>query len=138
MNVMVIHGPGTMLYGRDDVENSGNDTLDDIDLRVRQKASEYDIDIIFMRTNLEGEIIDALYRALESCDGVVLNAGAYTYYSLAIAEAVKSIGIPVIEVRPKNDDEGRLSVIAPHCMGRIAGLGSSVYSLAIDAFSEIE
>ena len=139
MNIMIINGPGTMLFGREDVKNSGNDSLDDIDLRAREKAADYDIDLIFMRTNLEGEIIDALYRALDTADGVILNAGAYTYYSHAIAEAVKSIGIPVIEVRTNNDEKelGR-SVIAPNCVGRITGLGSSVYTLAIEAFSEMQ
>ena len=137
MKIMVINGPGTALLGRDDVKNSGNDTLDDIDLRIRERAEDYDMDVVFVRTNLEGEIVEALYRALDTCDGVVLNAGAYTYYSYVIAEAVGAIGIPVIEVRVDNDISGAVSVVCPKCAGRITGLGTAVYTLALEALSEM-
>ena len=136
MKILVINGPGTWLLGREDVRNSGNDTLDDIDLRVREKAADCDIEVDFVRTNYEGEIIESLYRALEEFDGVILNAGGYSYSSYAIAEAIEAVGIPVIEVCPKKERGNLTSVISPYCAGRICGFGSSVYTLAIEAFSE--
>lgn len=140
MNVMIINGPGTELLGREDVKGSGNDTLNDIDLRVRERAGDYDITPIFVRTNYEGEIIEALYRAFDECQGVILNAGAYAYSSYAIAEAISSVGVPVIEVSTGKDGGifGKSSLLTPYCAGKICGLGTAVYTLALEALWELQ
>ena len=140
MKVMVINGPGTALLGRQEIKGSGNDTLNDIDLRVREKAEDYDIKVTFVRSNYEGEIIEAIYRAHEEFDGIILNAGAYAYSSTAIADAINSVGTPVIEVSTGKEGGifGKSSILTPFCTGKIYGLGTAVYTLALEALGELQ
>ena len=92
-------------------------------------------EIDYFQSNHEGDIIDALHRA--ECDGIILNAGAYTHTSLAIADAIKAISIPVIEVHISNiasrEAIRHTSLIAPVCRGSIAGFGLNSYFLAAQA-----
>ena len=112
--------------------------MDADDLRlvpVLRKAAELGVQVDFFQSNHEGDIIDALHRA--DCDGIVLNAGAYTHTSLAIADAIKAIQIPVIEVHISNvasrEPIRHTSLIAPVCLGSIAGFGLTSYFLAAQA-----
>lgn len=92
-------------------------------------------EVDYFQSNHEGDIIDALHRA--DCDGIILNAGAYTHTSLAIADAIKAIQIPVIEVHISNvasrEPIRHTSLIAPVCLGTIAGFGLNSYFLAAQA-----
>ncbi len=91
--------------------------------------------------NAEGAIIDALHAARKSCDGVVINPGAYAHYSYAIADAIGAIGIPVIEVHLSNvaarEPFRRKSVTAAACRGVVSGLGVTGYLLALRALAEL-
>ncbi len=98
-----------------------------------------DHELVYFQNNVEGEIINALQQANEDSDAIVLNAGGYTHTSVAIGDAVKSMGIPVIEVHISNvfsrEEFRHISHIAPYCQGSIIGLGLDVYRLAISHLS---
>ena len=135
--ILVLNGPNMNMLGKRQPEIYGNVTLDDINRDITESFAG--IDFRFAQFNSEGAIIDSLHGASTdpSCAGVVLNAGAYTHYSYAIADAVASISKPVVEVHMTNvfgREEFRAnSVIAPYCIGSISGFGSYSYHLAIMA-----
>jgi 3-dehydroquinate dehydratase-2 len=106
-----------------------------------ERAQQLGMQCEIFQSNHEGEIIDKLHSARKDCFGVVLNAGAYTHYSYAIADAIKAIRIPCIEVHISNifarDAFRSNSVIAPVCKGSISGFGLQSYYLAVTALAEM-
>jgi 3-dehydroquinate dehydratase-2 len=137
--ILIIHGPNLNLLGKREPEIYGEMTLAQINSRLRKLAREREASVKIAQTNSEGAIIDLLHRAISWADGVILNPGAYTHYSLAIHDAVKACGLPVIEVHLTNiqarEEFRRRSVIAPACLGQIAGLGWQSYALALEALT---
>ena len=137
MKILVINGPNLNLLGEREPAVYGGDSLQAIndDLFTRAKRMGYDMS--FFQSSNEGSIIDRLHDARLDCDGVILNAGAYTHYSYAIRDAIAAINIPVIEVHLSNinnrDEFRKTSVIAPVCRGSIAGFGKISYMLALNA-----
>ena len=119
----------------------GSDSLEEIQREILEKAKQIGAEVDFFQSNHEGAIIDALHEAMDSYDGVVLNAGAYTHYSYAIRDAIAAIKIPVVEVHMSNvnsrDEFRHTSVIAPVCAGTIAGFGKNSYILGLRAAAEI-
>ncbi len=136
--ILIINGPNLNLLGRRQPEIYGHDTLDDIAARVN---AEFDgiAHIEWWHSNREGEIIDRLHLAGydEQWSGIVLNAGAYTHTSLAIADAIAAIQVPVVEVHLSNvfsrEEIRHQSLIAPVCAGSISGFGAKSYSLGVRA-----
>lgn len=139
--IIVIHGPNLNLLGEREPGVYGNDSFDSINAEIAQKAKSKGFEIEIFQTNLEGGIIDMLHEARLKFDGVILNAGAYTHYSYAIRDAISAIKIPVVEVHLSNiharEEFRHTSVIAPVCVGQIAGFGKNSYMLAVDALYEI-
>lgn len=139
--IIVIHGPNLNLLGEREPGVYGNDSFDSINAEIAEKAKSKDFEIEIFQTNLEGGIIDMLHEARLTFDGVILNAGAYTHYSYAIRDAISAIKIPVVEVHLSNiharEEFRHTSVIAPVCVGQIAGFGKNSYMLAVDALAEI-
>lgn len=137
MRVLVIHGPNLNLLGEREPEIYGKATLRDVDAAIARLAQELGVDVRSVQHNGEGAIIDALHAARGECDAVLLNAGAFTHYSYAIADAIAAIRIPVIEVHLSNvharEDFRRISVMAPVCRGSIGGFGVHSYLLALRA-----
>jgi 3-dehydroquinate dehydratase-2 len=137
MRVLVIHGPNLNLLGEREPEIYGTQTLTDIDDAIAALAREMGIEVQCVQHNGEGEIVDALHGARSQYDAIVINPGAYTHYSYAIADAIAAIRIPAIEVHLSNiaarEAFRRTSVIAPVCKGSIAGFGSESYILALRA-----
>ncbi len=134
MNIQIINGPNLNLLGIREPGIYGRRSFDEFltVLRSRYPAQA----IGYFQSNVEGKLINALHAAMGNCAGVVLNAGAYTHTSVAIADAVAAIGIPVIEVHISNvmarEEYRRQSYIASKCIGSISGLGLEGYALAID------
>jgi 3-dehydroquinate dehydratase-2 len=95
------------------------------------------VEIDYYQSNCEGQLIDKLQNAGFSADGIVLNAGAYTHTSIALADCIRSITSPVVEVHISNvqqrEDYRRQSMIEPACIGVIAGFGLESYRLAVEA-----
>ena len=139
--IIVIHGPNLNLLGEREPGVYGNDSFDSINAEIAEKAQSKGFEIEIFQTNLEGGIIDMLHEARLTFDGVILNAGAYTHYSYAIRDAISAIKIPVVEVHLSNiharEEFRHTSVIAPVCVGQIAGFGKNSYMLAVDALAEI-
>jgi 3-dehydroquinate dehydratase-2 len=132
--VLIINGPNLNLLGRRQPEIYGSETMDS----TLDKLSKL-CQVEYFQSNHEGEIIDRLHAVGfdHSYAGVVLNAGAYTHTSLAIADAIAAIEIPVVEVHISNiaarDEVRHHSMIAPVCCGSIAGFGLDSYRLGVEA-----
>ena len=140
MRLLIIHGPNLNLLGEREPSIYGTQTLDEINARITDEARELGIEVQCMQSNSEGAIIDALHAARLNCDGVIINPGAYSHYSMAIADAVRSIAIPVVEVHLSNiaarEEARRISVVAAACRGSVAGFGCDSYLLALRSFAK--
>ncbi|MDE6650949.1 MAG: type II 3-dehydroquinate dehydratase [Paramuribaculum sp.] len=134
--ILIINGPNLNLLGMREPGIYGKETMTDVIERLRSRFSEVKID--YFQSNHEGAIIDRLHEAdKEDYAGVVLNAGAYTHTSLAIADAIAAISLPVVEVHISNiaarESIRHTSLISPVCRGMIAGFGTDSYRLGIEA-----
>lgn len=134
--ILFVHGPNLNLLGTRQPEIYGTETLADINRNIVLQSSDA-CEYLTVQHNAEGDIIDAIHKAGTdaNCVGIVLNAGAYTHYSYAIADAIASVDKPVVEVHLSNvfarDEQFRsTSVIAPVCVGSLAGFGWPGYVMA--------
>ena len=139
MKILVIHGPNINLTGKREPGHYGTETLDDINAQILAYAKEKGLECETMQSNHEGAIIDFIHGAMQDCAGIILNAGAYTHYSYAIHDAIAAVPVPCIEVHFSNVHARGgwrdTSVIAPACIGCIAGFGKQSYLLALDYFA---
>jgi 3-dehydroquinate dehydratase II len=137
ISILVIHGPNLNLLGLREPGVYGTQTLDEINRRIAEHAESTGVTVRCFQSNHEGAIIDQLHEAITWADAVVINPGAYTHYSHAIADAVRAIRLPVVEVHLSNvharEEFRRHSVIAPAAVGQIAGFGPASYLLGLDA-----
>ncbi len=135
MHILIINGPNLNLTGKREPDIYGDTTFEVI-LEALRKAYPGD-SIAYVQSNLEGEIIDHLQQADGTYDGVILNAGGYTHTSVAIGDALAAVVVPVVEVHMSNIDRRepfrKISHIAAHCIGSIAGFGPGSYFLALEA-----
>lgn len=136
--ILIINGPNLNLLGVREPDIYGKVSMEDYINAI--KADYPNVEIDYFQSNHEGDIIDRLHDEGfdEELNGIVLNAGAYTHTSLAIADAIKAIKVPVIEVHISNvqarESIRHTSMISPVCRGVIAGFGLDSYRLAIEAF----
>ncbi len=141
MKVHVINGPNLNLLGTREPEIYGHETLDEINRRVADHAKQLGIDPSFAQSNVEGEIVNELQQADRDCAAIVINPGAYTHTSLAIADAIRAISAPVIEVHLSNiharGRERARSVTATAARGLVCGFGADGYLLAMDAIPRV-
>lgn len=136
MKIMVINGPNLNRLGTREPSIYGHQQLEDVISTLQEKAAEMDCEIIAKQSNHEGDIIDWIHAAEEDgCNGLLLNAGAFTHYSYAIRDAISSVQIPTIEVHLSNiyarETFRHTSVIADAVVGQITGLGSIGYELGV-------
>jgi len=141
MRVLVIHGPNLNLLGEREPEIYGSKSLADIDAEIARTAHALGIEVTCAQYSSEGDIVDALHAARTGADVVLLNPGAYTHYSHAIADAVAAIRVPVIEVHLSNiaaREEFRAhSVVARVARGTVAGFGADSYVAALHIAAKI-
>lgn len=134
MNIQIINGPNLNLLGVREKSVYGETSFEDYLESLRKRYAN--ITINYYQSNVEGEIINKLHEAGFSCDGIVMNAGAYTHTSVAIADAIAAIKAPVIEVHISNvykrEEFRHKSLLAANCKGVIAGFGLDSYRLAIE------
>ena len=135
--ILVLHGPNLNLLGTREPEIYGKMTLADINGRLETRAKRAGVLIEFLQSNHEGVLVDAIQEAQGKYDFILLNAAAYTHYSIALRDAIGSIDVPVIEVHLSNihkrEEFRHHSVIAPVVMGQVAGLGAESYLAALEA-----
>lgn len=137
MKVLVIHGPNLNLLGSRELSVYGSSTLDDVNKVVQSAADALDIAVTFHQTSREGEIIELLHGGIDQVAGAVLNPAAYSHTSRAIADAIRAVPYPVIEVHLSNiharEPWRRHSVTAEAARGIVAGLGAQSYVAALHA-----
>jgi 3-dehydroquinate dehydratase-2 len=138
VKILCIFGPNLNLLGEREKDIYGTLTFGEIQELLREEARKRGILVEIFQSNHEGDIIDTIHEAKGRYDGIVINPGAYTHYSIAIRDALKAVGIPTIEVHMSNiyarEEFRRSSIIAPVCWGQISGLGHLGYLLALEAF----
>lgn len=138
MKIHIINGPNLNLLGKREPSMYGTKTFQDFfnDLQFEFK----ELELSYFQSNIEGELISELQEADQNVDGIILNAAGYTHTSIAIADAIKAINTPVIEVHISNvfarEEYRKNSFISPYVKGVIAGFGLQSYALAIIAFKE--
>lgn len=136
--ILVIHGPNLNMLGTREPEIYGSTTMQDINAMLAEQAENEGIETEFYQSNYEGGLIDKIQQSGESgIDFIILNAGAFTHYSIALRDAIASVNVPVIEVHISNvhtrEEFRHRSVIAPVVMGQILGFGVDSYSAAMFA-----
>ncbi len=141
LRILIMNGPNMKALGQRQPEIYGNDTLDVIPTRVQELMPHLaqDISLEFFQSNHEGALIDRLEQAKEEgMDGVVLNAGAFTHTSLALADCLAWIKLPCVEVHISNvlareEEIRQKSFIGRHVIGVVAGFGIQSYALGVQA-----
>jgi 3-dehydroquinate dehydratase-2 len=133
LQLAIVNGPNLNLLGIREPHIYGNQTFDDHLIQLRKRFPGAAID--YYQSNVEGELINYLHSCMGKVQGIILNAGAYTHTSIALADAISATGIPVIEVHISNvlarEDYRKTSFIAAKCIGSISGLGMNGYALAV-------
>lgn len=138
LSLMVINGANLNFLGIREPEIYGKEDHKSLESYLQTLSKRYRVEIEYVQSNSESGIIDAVQRAyMEKKDGIVLNAGAYSHYSYAVYDALRSVNLPVIEVHISNvyareEEFRKKDVIAPACKGVISGFGFDSYRLAID------
>lgn len=134
MKLLFINGVNLNLTGKREPGVYGSETLEDINQAIAEHFK--DDECQFFQSNVEGEICTAIQSA--DCDGIILNAGAYTHYSVAIRDAISAIKIPVIEVHMSNvyarEEFRHKSMLSAVCKGVVLGFGKNSYILAGESF----
>ena len=135
--VFVLNGPNLNLLGTREPEIYGYDTLDDIARMLEAKAQELGLAIDMRQTNHEGVLVDWLHEARAvGAKAVLLNAGAYTHTSIALLDAIKAIGVPVIEVHlsdpAKREEFRHISYVGMGAVDEVKGLGPRGYAVALE------
>lgn len=141
MKILIINGPNLNMLGVREPEIYGKETLEDINNKICEYAKSVGAECDFFQSNGEGEIISKIHTVLTEYDGCIINAGAYTHYSYAIADAISAVNKPFVEVHLSNvhsrDEFRHKSVISGVCKGVIAGFGSESYLLAVKALASL-
>ena len=137
MKILVINGPNLNMLGIREPAVYGTGTYDDLLSYIKGAAATRGVDVDFFQSNHEGALVDAIQQAyFDGYDGIVMNPGAYTHTSIAILDAVKSVGIPTVEVHISDvttrEDFRQVSYVRAACVGTVMGKGFDGYIEAMD------
>lgn len=139
--ILVLLGPNLNMVGVREKGIYGVESAETIEAQIVSYAKQKDYIAEVFQSNHEGALIDKIHSAKGNFDGVILNAGALTHYSYALRDAIACVKIPFVEVHMSNiharEEFRHTSVIAPVCVGQIAGFGKNSYFLAIDALKDL-
>jgi 3-dehydroquinate dehydratase-2 len=137
--VAVLHGVNFDILERRDPEIYGGRSLSELETQIGRWARELDLETIFFQTNAEGEFVEYLHRIPELADAALVNAGAWTHYSRAIADALEVAGLPTVEVHlsdvESREDWRRVSVFDGLVLKKISGKGAEGYREALEALA---
>lgn len=137
----IINGPNLNLLGKREPKKYGHTSIHDINSSCQHKCDEYGLDLDFFQSNIEGELITKIHKAIDDSIGIIINAGALTHTSIGIYDALNMFNRPIIEIHITNvyarESFRHKSYISPIATGVIAGLGVNSYLLAIDAVNKL-
>ena len=141
MKLLILNGANINMLGIREPDIYGRQSFQDLINSVQAHADEKGVKVEFYQSNHEGDLVDAIQRAyFDGTDGIVFNPGAYTHTSLAIADAVKAVGIPTVEVHisavEKREAFRQISYIRDVCVHTITGQGIAGYNQAVDYLAE--
>ncbi|MBR4953802.1 MAG: type II 3-dehydroquinate dehydratase [Oscillospiraceae bacterium] len=135
MKILVINGPNLNMLGIREPEIYGSATYDDLCALIKTEADNMGVEVEFFQSNHEGALVDAIQGTYKNADGIIINPGAYTHTSVAILDAVKSVGVPTVEVHisdPDTREEFRkISYIRAACVATVKGKGFAGYIEAL-------
>ncbi len=138
LQIAIVNGPNLNLLGKREPHIYGNQSFDDYLIGLKTKFGNCTIH--YYQSNIEGELINYLHGCMGKMDGIIINPGGYAHTSIALADAVHAIGIPVLEVHISNiysrEEYRHKSITASKCVGAIAGLGLFGYQLGLQFFLE--
>ena len=134
--LLVLHGPNLNLLGTREPEIYGRDTLEDINVRLESQAGSVGVEIAFLQSNAEHELVAAVHQAkVDGVGCIVINPGAFTHTSIALRDALLGVGIPFIEIHLSNvharEDFRQTSYLSDVAVGVITGLGAKGYEYAV-------
>ncbi len=139
-HVAIVHGPNLNMLGKREIGIYGGKTMEDINSEIASEAEKLGITVEFFQSNTEGELATYIQKCRGRVKGVLLNAGAYTHYSIALRDAISAAEVSVVEVHISNiykrESFRHISMIAPVCIGQICGFGAQGYILALRALME--
>jgi 3-dehydroquinate dehydratase-2 len=141
IEIAVIHGPNLNMLGRREPEIYGSRSLEELNKALQKYAEGLKIKITIFQSNHEGEIVDFIHEGYNRFQGIVINPGGLTHYSIVLRDALIAVNVPVIEVHISNiyqrEEFRHRSVIASAAVGQISGLGTDGYFYALDALTKI-
>ncbi len=140
--ILIVHGPNLGLLGEREPKIYGKTTLAQLDAMLEKEAVRLKVQLKIFQSNSEGAIIDFLIAERKWADGVIINPGAFTHYSLALRDCLAAINLPAIEVHLSNiaarEEFRRNSVTAAACLGQISGFGIKSYLAALQVLSDMK
>ena len=135
--ILLMHGPNLNLLGSREPGTYGTVSFDEINARMKRFAEEHGAELRVFQSNSEGALIDAVHDARTWADGIVINPGAYSHYSIALRDALSAVKLPTIEVHLSNiharEEFRHRLVLTPVCVGMICGLGWRSYLFGLEA-----
>ncbi len=136
MKLLIVNGPNLNLLGKRETDVYGSMSFDDVFLQIQQRFSN--VHLYYKQSNIEGEIISEIQKAEDIYDGIIINPGGYSHTSVAIADAIRAVAVPVIEVHISNlfarESFRHVSLTGAACAGCITGFGLKGYQIAVQAF----
>lgn len=141
MKILIINGANMNMLGIREPEKYGDLTLSALEKELYAYSFSLGIDIETFQSNLEGEIVEKIHKALGNVDGIIINAGAYTHTSIAIRDAISAVNLPTVEVHMTNiharEEFRSKSYLAGVCVGQICGFGVNSYKLGLKALVDL-
>ena len=139
--IRVINGPNLNMLGIREPDIYGRTTYKDLVAMIQQHCLEKGLEVDLVQSNHEGDLVDMIQDAYGRFDGIVINPGAYTHTSIAILDAAKAVGIPMVEVHisevDKREEFRQVSYIRQACIATISGHGVNGYLEAVDMLAEL-
>ena len=137
MTILVLQGPNLNMLGKRKADHYGLVTMDEIHARLEERARALGCELEFLQSNHEGALVDKVHEARDRVKGIVINPGGLTGFGYSLRDAVEDSRLPTVEVHLSNvharEAFRQHSVIAPVCLGQIAGFGSFSYVLGLEA-----